>query len=166
MTKMSKWADVSRETRKYIEKRDKKCIVCGIKKPLTMAHIFISRAKGGKGSKENIVALCPKCHLLIDNPIGNNDYYKGQEYLAYCKRYLQEKENFEANKKFLDELIYKKQITEFKEPILKKFNRCKTCKFLTKRNNKYGTINFYYCKYKKIRINKTTKACNKFKEVL
>ena len=69
MSKRSQWCDVSKELRKYIINRDKECVNCGAKKPLTMAHIFLSRAKGGKGCKENIVALCNRCHYyILDNP--------------------------------------------------------------------------------------------------
>lgn len=169
MSVRSKWANVDKETRKYILKRDKnKCVLCGNKGALTMAHIFLSRSHGGKGCKENIVSLCTKCHyFFLDNPIGNDNYLKSQEYLAYCKRYLQEKENFEANKDFLESLKYKKEIRIFKEPIKQEkiFDRCKDCRLLIKKTQKNSSIGHYYCKYRKIRINKTTKACEDFRKI-
>ena len=69
--KRTKWTDIDNKTRKYVLDRDKKCLICGSTYNLTLAHIFLSRAKGGKGSKDNLVTLCSKCHYyIVDNPIG------------------------------------------------------------------------------------------------
>ena len=54
MSKRSNWCDYDKNTRKYIKKRDNdKCVLCGAKGALQIMHVFISRAKGGKGCKEN-----------------------------------------------------------------------------------------------------------------
>ena len=54
MTKRSMWCEFDKDTRKYIKKRDNdRCIICGNKKTLQIMHVFLSRAHGGKGSKEN-----------------------------------------------------------------------------------------------------------------
>lgn len=167
MSKRSNWCEYDKETRKYIKKRDKnKCIICGNKGALQIMHVFMSRAKGGKGCKENGALGCVKCHNIIDNPIGNEQALKQKEYLAYAKQYLIHKENINLDKEFLNSLKYKKVITpiEFKADINKEINRCKNCKMLVKNKTSNSTIPSYYCKYKKISLNKTTKACKKFIE--
>lgn len=166
MSKRSQWADVDKETRKYILKREKnRCFICGKKGALTMAHIFLSRANGGKGCKKNIVALCTECHYYkIDNPIGEKSYNEGQEYLKKCKEYLKTIENFEDNKEFYDSLKYKKEIVKIKQPPKPKiFDRCKNCRLLVKKPQKNSSINSYYCKYRKVRLTKNTKACEDFR---
>ena len=110
MSKRSQWCDVSKELRKYVIDRDKECVWCKEKKPLTMAHIFLSRAKGGKGCKENIVALCNKCHYyILDNPIGKSNIEKSKQIEEYCKKYLIRKENIAYNNDFIKNLQYQKK---------------------------------------------------------
>lgn len=164
MSKRSQWCDVSKELRKYIIERDKECIICGAKKPLTMAHIFLSRAKGGKGCKENIVALCNKCHYyILDNPIGKSNIEKSQEILARCYQYLFDKENIVYNDEFISTLKYHKVYDIIKPTIEKKQNRCGECVYLIKQNNKRNTLPVYYCKLeRKIRARKGV-ICSKFK---
>ena len=54
MSKRSNWCEFDKETRKYIKKRDNnECVICHKKGALQVMHIFLSRAKGGKGSKDN-----------------------------------------------------------------------------------------------------------------
>ena len=94
MSKRSNWCDYDKETRKYIKKRDEnKCILCGSKGALQIMHIFLSRAQGGKGCKENGCLGCVKCHTIIDNPIGNEENKRQKEYLEKCKKHIIEKEN-------------------------------------------------------------------------
>ena len=164
MSKRSQWCDVSKELRKYIIERDKECIICGAKKSLTMAHIFLSRAKGGKGCKENIVALCNRCHYyILDNPIGKNNIQKSQEILAKCYQYLFDKENIVYNDEFISTLKYHKVYDIIKSTIEKKQNRCGECVYLIKQNNKRNTLPVYYCKLeRKIRARKGV-ICSKFK---
>ena len=170
MSKRSVWCNVSKEERKLILLRDNnRCIVCGSKKPLTMAHIFLSRSQGGKGSRKNIVSLCTNCHYYtLDNPLGTANYIKGQKMLQYCKNYLIEKENINYDKDFIESLKYKKNTVSFDTNINleKKYQKkCKDCYFLIKTNNN-SSIQIYFCKYKKMRKGKNTDACNKFKDAI
>lgn len=174
MSIRTQWTDVSKETRKYVKRRDgNKCIICNNKGAITMTHIFVSRGQGGKGSKENIVSLCANCHYyILDNPIGEEQNKLSQKYLQFCKDYLIEKENINYNLEFIKSLKFDKQryIDETEPNIksiqIKKYNRCKDCEYLIKKNSFNSSISCYYCKYRKINLNKTTKACNKFKKRL
>lgn len=162
MSKRSNWCEYDKETRKYIKKRDKnECVICHKKGALQIMHIFVSRAKGGKGCKENGCLGCVKCHQIIDNPIGRENELS-KKYLEFCKNYLIEKENINLNKEFLDSLLYKKELTKIKINDITKIDRCKNCKMLVKAKTNNNSIPNYFCKYRKIRINKTTKACKKF----
>lgn len=183
MSIRSKWCDPDKETRKYILKRDKQCIFCGNREALTLVHVFLSRANGGKGSKENIVAGCTKCHyFVLDNPLGNKNNVKSQQMLEYAKKYLIDKESIVYNKEFIETLKYHKElgstvslfqmpektfgvgyINNNKDITIKK---CKSCELLVKNKYNNSTIPTYYCKYKKILLNKSTKACDKYKEVI
>lgn len=169
MSKRSQWCDVSKELRKYIIERDTRCIICGIKKPLTMAHIFLSRAKGGKGCKENIVALCTNCHYyILDNAIGKSNIEKAKQIEEYCKKYLIDKENIIYNNDFIKHLKYQKQydIIVEKNKEGTKTNRCGECKYLIKQTNKRNTLPIYYCKLtKKVRAKKG-EVCDNFKNNL
>lgn len=164
MSKRSQWCDVSKELRKYIIDRDKKCIICGAKKPLTMAHIFLSRAKGGKGCKENIVALCNKCHYyILDNPIGKDNIEKSKKIEEYCKNYLIDKEKIIYNHEFINNLKYHKNYDIIDVKIEKQQNRCGNCIYLIKQVNKRNTLPIYYCKLeRKIKAKKGV-ICNNFK---
>lgn len=174
MSIRTQWTDVSKETKKYIKKRDSnKCFICNKKGAITMAHIFVSRAKGGKGSKENIVSLCTNCHYyILDNPIGKTKNKISEEYLQRCKDYLIEKEHIIYNDEFIKSLKFDKQKYKKENEIqidkiqIKKYDRCKDCIMLVKRKSYNSTLPSYYCKYKKTNLNKTTKACNKFRKRL
>ena len=107
--KRTKWTDIDNKTRKYVLDRDKKCLICGSTYNLTLAHIFLSRAKGGKGSKDNLVTLCSKCHYyIVDNPIGTKYNELSKRYKERLKAYLIVKENIDYNEKFIESLKYKK----------------------------------------------------------
>ena len=138
MSKRSNFTEFDKETRKYIKKRDKdKCVICGAKGGLQIMHIFLSRAKGGKGCKENGCLGCVKCHNILDNYIGIEQSKKSKEYLDYCKKYLIEKENIKDTKELIENLKYKKEITPF-EIKIEKINRCKNCMYLIKKKG-YNT---------------------------
>lgn len=164
MSIRSKWTDVTKEERKKILIRDnKQCIYCGNKKTLTMAHIFLSRSKGGKGCMKNIATLCSNCHLYtLDNPIGDKKCQKSKEILQFCKNYLIEKENIKDIKELIESLKYKKEITPF-EIKIEKVNRCKNCMYLIKKKGYNTSVSNYYCKYRKISLSKNTRACKNFK---
>ena len=165
MSKRSQWCEYDKEVRKYIKKRDKdKCIICGAKGGLQIAHIFLSRAQGGKGCKENGVLLCVNCHKIIDNHIGSTQNELSRQYLDICKNYLIEKEGIVLDNDFYNMLRYKKEVEYIEIDLTPKVykTRCKTCKYLVK--NKYNsTIPSYYCRYRHILINKQTEACKNYK---
>lgn len=165
MSKRSNWCEYDEDTRNYIKKRDNnKCIICGNKNMLQIMHIFVSRAKGGKGCKENGVLGCVRCHRIIDNPIGKMQNEKSKEYMAYCYQYLFNKEHITYNKEFRDSLKYNKQDhIERKNKSDKKENKCKDCIYLIKKNINNSTLPIYYCNKCK-KITNKNKICDKFKK--
>ena len=167
MSKRSSWSEYDKEERKYIKKRDgDKCIICGSKGALQIMHIFLSRAHGGKGCRQNGVLGCLYHHRIIDNPIGVDENKLSKELLQYCKDYLIRVEHINPDETFMESLKYKKQVEEFKinlDYALKKMDRCKNCIYLVKNKYSNSSIPSYYCKYRKILINKTTPACKSFK---
>lgn len=79
------------------------CLLCGAPTPVnnrlafSCAH-YISRAQGGLGVEENIVTLCPRCHIRYDQ---SEDREKIR---AFLRRHLQDHyPNWDENN-----LIYKK----------------------------------------------------------
>ena len=169
MSVRSNWCEFDKETRKYIKKRDKdRCIICGNKGALQIMHIFINRSHGGKGSKENGVLGCINCHRILDNPIGEEQNRLAKEYLQKCKDYLIRVEHIDYNEEFIKSLKFDK--TAYLEEIepniksiqIKKYDRCKNCEMLGKVKSHNSSISSYYCKYRKINLHKTTKACDKF----
>ena len=89
---MSKY-EFNAKTRKYIKERDDyNCVKCGGTYMLGIAHIWVSRAKGGMGVKENGVLLCQECHHALDN---GNDANKEKAIRAFSQGYLRGKENLE-----------------------------------------------------------------------
>lgn len=106
--KRKEWSEFDKATREYIKERDNNCCVfCGRRYPLQIAHIFLTRAFGGKGSEKNGVLLCLKCHMILDNPIGDSQNEKSKTIKKYCENYLIKKENIDKSK-IIDELKYKK----------------------------------------------------------
>lgn len=173
MSIRSSWCEFDKETRKYIKKRDKdRCVICGSKGALQIMHIFVNRSHGGKGCKENGCLGCVKCHKILDNPIGEEQNRLSQDYKAICVQHLFNKEHIKYNDEFIKSLKFDKQkyIGELSYDItkiqIKKYNRCKDCIMLVKRKSYNSTLPSYYCKYKKTNLNKTTKACNKFRKRL
>lgn len=68
MQRRTKATAVKKKVRDKVLHRDKYCCVsCGSPHSLTMAHIFLSRAKGGLGIEENLATLCMECHHKLDN---------------------------------------------------------------------------------------------------
>ena len=168
MSVRSNWCEFDKDTRKYIKKRDQdKCIICGYKGALQIMHIFVSRAKGGKGSKENGVLGCIKCHQILDNPIGKEQNKLSQEYKAYCYQYLFNKEKIVYNDEFINSLKFNKQKMEIKpieiKPIIK--NKCKNCKWLVKNKFNNSSIPSYYCKILRKIQSKNSDVCKDFKKL-
>ena len=105
----SKWTAIDNKTRKYVLERDEnKCLVCGSRNFLTLAHVFINRSHGGKGCKENLVCLCVRHHEILDNPLGEKENEFSKKISQYCKNYLIKKEGINYNKEFLANLIFSK----------------------------------------------------------
>lgn len=85
MSKIKKFTSISNDVWREVMKRDNaKCIVCGEKHNLQIAH-YISRARLGLGISENLVVLCLKCHYEYDNG------KKHKEYKEFIKNYLKSK---------------------------------------------------------------------------
>lgn len=176
MSTRSNWSEFDKETRKYIKKRDgEKCIICHSKGALQIMHIFLSRAKGGKGCKENGCLGCVKCHKIIDNPIGQIQNETSKRYLKYCKEYLIQKENILENYGSETNLInnllkFKNKPIELKSfdlnsiNILEKKKQCRKCIYCIKKSNKYNSLPTYYCRLKHKRVNKNN-ICENYKEI-
>ena len=107
MSVRSQFCELDKETRKYIKKRDNnRCIFCGNNGALQIAHIFLSRAHGGKGCKENGVMLCIKCHQALDN---GKDTSLRDQISQFCRAYLIKKENIIDLSSLMKTLKYDKK---------------------------------------------------------
>ena len=105
----TKWTTISNQTRKEVLERDgNKCLVCGSREFLTLAHVFVNRSHGGKGSKDNLVCLCVRHHEILDNYIGEREKELSKKIEQYCKNYLIKKESIDYNQQFLSSLIFSK----------------------------------------------------------
>ena len=102
----TKWTGIDKETREYVLNRDKHCIICGTNKFLTLAHVFVNRAHGGKGCKENLVCLCARHHEILDNYIGDREKELSKKISEYCKNYLIKSESIELSKEFISNLSF------------------------------------------------------------
>ena len=169
MSVSSRFCEFDKETRKYLKKRDNnKCVICHKRGALQAMHIFVSRASGGKGCKENGCLGCIQCHTIIDNPLGDKQNKLSIKYLNYCKEYLIEKENItnvpELLKKLkYDKTTYLRSVVKAETPIKKIENKCRDCIMLEKREIKNSTIPIYYCKYKNMRVHKNKEVCENIK---
>lgn len=132
-----------------------------------MAHIFLSRAKGGKGCKENIVALCNNCHYyILDNPIGKTNIERSKQIQAQCCQYLINKEHIVYNNQFIANLKYHKTYAIISTNNTRQLHRCGECVYLVKQTNKRNTLPTYYCKIeRKIKAKKGV-ICSQFKNNL
>lgn len=171
MTKRSLWCDFDKETRKYIKKRDKDaCVICGSKGALQIMHVFLSRAKGGKGCKENGCLGCVRCHNIYDNPIGQKQKEQSIMIDHECKKYLIEKENIVFDINFINSLKFNKNKVVSERNTIdstfipKSVKHCRDCVYMVKNRYNNSTIPTYYCKLQKILVSKNNKTCYKFKE--
>lgn len=66
-SRVSRACDISPTVRKAVLQRDgERCILCGRQQGLQAAH-YISRARLGLGTPQNLVTLCVQCHFDYDN---------------------------------------------------------------------------------------------------
>ncbi len=93
--------DFPPKVREKIIERDKgRCVFCTSREFLGIAHVFVSRAKGGLGVEENGVLLCGACHHEMDN---GREAWKQKVIQDYCEGYLEAR--YQIDKK---ELKYRK----------------------------------------------------------
>lgn len=58
-------ANISRETRRAIYRRDHyRCALCDSPRSIQVHHV-IKRSQGGSNSPENLITLCMYCHAVI-----------------------------------------------------------------------------------------------------
>lgn len=82
MSKRSRACDIKPKVKEVVRQRDfGRCAVCQAP-GLPNAH-YIPRSQGGLGIEQNIVTLCPACHMAYDN--GS----KRKEYKDQIRQYLQ-----------------------------------------------------------------------------
>lgn len=81
MSKRSRACDIKPKVKETVRQRDGgRCVIC--RSPgLPNAH-YIPRSHGGLGVEQNIVTLCPACHMAYDNGA------KRKEYKELISRYL------------------------------------------------------------------------------
>lgn len=94
--------EFDKKTREDIYERDGfRCIYCNSARALGVAHIFISRAHGGLGVKENGALLCQRCHHDLDNGINGELAEAIKNYTqSYIKKHHQVSEEKIKFKKF------------------------------------------------------------------
>ena len=65
MHERTKSLQISPKTKRVVYERDGgRCVLCGAPGD-PVAH-YISRSQGGRGIEQNIVTLCPRCHMEYD----------------------------------------------------------------------------------------------------
>ena len=81
ISKRTKACEITPEVKAQVEKRDGYCcIFCGA--PGRGEAHFINRSQGGLGIPQNLLTVCRKCHLLLDNSEMSNAYKQvAREYL-------------------------------------------------------------------------------------
>jgi len=101
--KASKACDFPPKVRKEIATRDmNRCVYCGSKFGLQVAHVFVPRSKGGLGVKENGALMCSygnNCHGKYDNGL-DEEHEPIKEYVQSYMRKL-----YDIN---VHDLVYKK----------------------------------------------------------
>lgn len=66
-SKRSIACDISPKVRQEVLERDgHRCIICGSNNSLQIAH-YISRARLGLGTPQNLAVMCQRCHFEYDN---------------------------------------------------------------------------------------------------
>lgn len=93
MHEMTKKTAIPKKVKQKVWERDGQCcILCGNPIAYPNAH-YIRRSQGGKGIEQNIVTLCPQCHLDYDNGDKRIEYGKMiRDYLRSCYKNWNEKD--------------------------------------------------------------------------
>ena len=87
--------DVSSKVRHSVKERDKqRCVYCGTRYSLQLAHVFVNRSHGGLGVEENLITLCIACHMSLDN--GREE--KAKPIRDYCEAYLKDRYEIDIEK--------------------------------------------------------------------
>lgn len=69
-------ANITKETRKAIYKREGwQCAVCGSNRQLEIHHV-VRRSRGGGNQPDNLVCLCHICHCLVHGERVMPDVYR------------------------------------------------------------------------------------------
>lgn len=92
MSKRSRACDIKPKAKEAVRQRDGgRCVIC--RQPgLPNAH-FIARSHGGLGIEQNVVTLCPACHMAYDNGAKKEEYKdRIREYLRSRYRDWSEKD--------------------------------------------------------------------------
>lgn len=94
MKKRTKELAIKTEVKKAVAERDSFdgwpcCLLCGTPAPVnnrlaySCCH-YISRSQGGTGREDNILTLCPRCHMRYDQSTDR------EQIRAFLRRHLQE----------------------------------------------------------------------------
>lgn len=82
-SKRSQSTDIPKEVKDAVWERDgKRCIFCGSSYARPEAHV-LSREKGGLGVEKNIVTVCRRCHMLMDQSSRREAMLKDAKHYLY-----------------------------------------------------------------------------------
>lgn len=81
-------ANISKEVRKRVYRRDGyRCALCDDPRRL-QAHHVILRSQGGPDGEMNLITLCPRCHALAHGTDIDRLGKTREEMEQYCVEYL------------------------------------------------------------------------------
>lgn len=81
-SKRSRACEIPPQVKEIVGARDfGRCIIC--KRPGYPNAHYIARSHGGLGIEENVVTLCPECHMAFDNGQKRREY--GEKIRGYLK---------------------------------------------------------------------------------
>ena len=88
MAKLTMYANITKETRKAIYKRDFYCCaLCDCPTDIQVHHV-IPRAQGGTDSMHNLITLCRYCHSLAPGRPLNDTDITAEDIEQACVEYL------------------------------------------------------------------------------
>lgn len=81
-------ANISKETRKRVYRRDGyRCALCDDPRRLQVHHV-VMRSQGGPETEMNLITLCPRCHALCHGTDIDRLGKSREEMEQYCVEYL------------------------------------------------------------------------------